>query len=59
MDIDLVRASRFGQRISVPILMAPYLHPKIAFFTCLIPGISVYAFDRFYLVPKRREARAK
>ncbi|RKP08280.1 hypothetical protein THASP1DRAFT_29913 [Thamnocephalis sphaerospora] len=54
-----LRASRFGQRVTVPLLLSPYFYPRIAFFSCLIPGLSVYALDKLYLHPRRLKARSE
>lgn len=54
-----LRASRFGQRLSIPILMSPHLHPRMAFLTCLLPGIGAYMLDRLLLQPRRLRARAE
>ncbi|KAI9592227.1 hypothetical protein BDF19DRAFT_219992 [Syncephalis fuscata] len=52
-----LKASRFGQCITLPVIITPRLDIKLAFWACLVPSLGLMAIDHWVLAPRRVQAR--
>ncbi|ODN92819.1 hypothetical protein L198_05615 [Cryptococcus wingfieldii CBS 7118] len=50
-----LRFNRLGQKLSIPVLLAEKLDPKVLLGTTLLPAISYYAIYNYYLVPRKKQ----
>lgn len=49
-----LRLWRLGQKVVLPISLAPDLNPTILFFSTVLPATSMVALHHFYIVPRRK-----
>ncbi|KAI8358030.1 hypothetical protein B0O80DRAFT_383103 [Mortierella sp. GBAus27b] len=54
-----LKVKRFGQSLTVPIILSGQFNPRIAFLATIAPLCAVTALDVAYVKPKRRRERAE
>ncbi|WVQ82052.1 hypothetical protein IAT38_004180 [Cryptococcus sp. DSM 104549] len=50
-----LKFSRLNQRVSIPILLAERLDPKVLFFSTVLPAAAYAGLYKYYLVPRKRQ----